>query len=217
MTRPLVINLVPKTIWGKSLAHFLPNWNEVRTKVCSCGCCAICDTNTKQLQAHEVWKYNDDDHTVDLKDIIPVCENCHLALHYGKARVDGKEKQALAWYRKVNGLSNEIARHEIKMAFDWWSIRSACSWTFNDGILDKIEEITGISCKMETVPGRVYLRVPFAEKDSAKALGAWWDKERKLWYVPDKLYNEHPEYFSGWVAGQNLIDKLNDTEYRWRG
>ena len=31
---------------------------------------------------------------------------------------------------------------------------------------------------------RVYLTVPYAEKDDAKALGAKWDREAKSWYVP---------------------------------
>jgi hypothetical protein len=29
------------------------------------------------------------------------------------------------------------------------------------------------------------LKVPYAEKDQAKALGARWNAERKTWYVPD--------------------------------
>lgn len=29
------------------------------------------------------------------------------------------------------------------------------------------------------------LKVPYAEKDKAKALGARWNAERKAWYVPD--------------------------------
>ena len=29
------------------------------------------------------------------------------------------------------------------------------------------------------------LKVPYAEKDQAKALGARWNNERKSWYVPD--------------------------------
>lgn len=32
--------------------------------------------------------------------------------------------------------------------------------------------------------GKVFLNVPFAEKDQAKALGARWDATRKKWYVP---------------------------------
>jgi hypothetical protein len=33
---------------------------------------------------------------------------------------------------------------------------------------------------------RFNLKVPFAEKDDAKKLGARWDAARKLWYVQDK-------------------------------
>ena len=31
---------------------------------------------------------------------------------------------------------------------------------------------------------RIYLQVPYAEKDAAKAMGARWDAKRKSWYVP---------------------------------
>lgn len=34
---------------------------------------------------------------------------------------------------------------------------------------------------------RVDLKVPFAEKDEAKKLGARWDAVRKIWYVEDKV------------------------------
>lgn len=34
-------------------------------------------------------------------------------------------------------------------------------------------------------PGRIWLRVPFSEKDKAKAQGARWDQERKFWWAKD--------------------------------
>jgi hypothetical protein len=34
-------------------------------------------------------------------------------------------------------------------------------------------------------PMRIDLKVPFAEKDTAKALGARWDPAKKIWYVKD--------------------------------
>ena len=34
------------------------------------------------------------------------------------------------------------------------------------------------------VSQRIYLQVPYVEKDEAKALGARWDPQRRLWYVP---------------------------------
>lgn len=35
--------------------------------------------------------------------------------------------------------------------------------------------------------GKVYLNVPFAEKDAAKALGARWDPAHKKWYISPTL------------------------------
>lgn len=44
---------------------------------------------------------------------------------------------------------------------------------------------------------RVFLKVPFAEKDTAKSMGARWDASRKKWYVPQGL---DPALFSRWNA-----------------
>ena len=33
---------------------------------------------------------------------------------------------------------------------------------------------------------KTFLKVPFAEKDCAKALGAKWDVKKKMWYVINK-------------------------------
>jgi hypothetical protein len=43
----------------------------------------------------------------------------------------------------------------------------------------------------------LYLKVPFAEKDEAKALGARWDAAKKKWYVPA---GKDPELFSQWTV-----------------
>lgn len=41
------------------------------------------------------------------------------------------------------------------------------------------------------------LKVPYAEKDEAKALGARWNPTRKCWYVPD---GKDAEPFARWAA-----------------
>lgn len=43
----------------------------------------------------------------------------------------------------------------------------------------------------------MFLKVPFAEKEEAKALGARWNGERKSWYVPD---GKPTEPFARWAA-----------------
>lgn len=44
----------------------------------------------------------------------------------------------------------------------------------------------------------ILLKVPYAEKDEAKALGARWNPTRKCWYVPD---GKDPGAFARWAAG----------------
>lgn len=44
----------------------------------------------------------------------------------------------------------------------------------------------------------VFLTVPYAEKDAAKALGARWNPTRRRWYVPDGVATEP---FAKWCDG----------------
>ena len=48
--------------------------------------------------------------------------------------------------------------------------------------------------------GRIDLEVPYAEKDEAKSMGAYWDPARKTWYVPPGW---DPRVFARWLpAGE---------------
>ena len=51
--------------------------------------------------------------------------------------------------------------------------------------------------KGQSVVDRVYLDVPFPEKDEAKALGARWDRDSRLWYVSPDM---DPAPFVRWLA-----------------
>ena len=49
---------------------------------------------------------------------------------------------------------------------------------------------------------KFYLNCPYEEKDQCKELGAWWDPDRKQWYVPHNLDKEDfrkwwPDYAQG--------------------
>ncbi len=44
---------------------------------------------------------------------------------------------------------------------------------------------------------RIYLTVPFAEKDAAKSLGARWDSDKKQWYF---LSDRDSAPFAKWIA-----------------
>ncbi|MCL5825204.1 DUF5710 domain-containing protein, partial [Neisseria meningitidis] len=43
---------------------------------------------------------------------------------------------------------------------------------------------------------RVYVQIPYADREQAKMLGAKWDKEEKSWYIPPGV-NQEP--FRKWL------------------
>jgi antirestriction protein ArdC/phage/plasmid primase-like uncharacterized protein len=48
---------------------------------------------------------------------------------------------------------------------------------------------------------KIYLTVPYADKDQAKQLGALWNKPAKSWYIPEGL---DVKPFSKWKGGQSV-------------
>jgi hypothetical protein len=56
-------------------------------------------------------------------------------------------------------------------------------------------------------PDRVYLDVPFADKDQAKAAGARWDPSAKRWYDPAAVGQPRPE-LQEWAALPEVPDLL---------
>lgn len=49
----------------------------------------------------------------------------------------------------------------------------------------------------------ILLKVPYAEKDEAKALGARWNPTRKCWYVPD---GKDAAPFAQWIVAGAAAD-----------
>ena len=48
----------------------------------------------------------------------------------------------------------------------------------------------------------ILLEVPFAEKETAKSLGARWNPTEKKWYIPDDLLTEIDK-FNRWLPNSN--------------
>lgn len=57
---------------------------------------------------------------------------------------------------------------------------------------------------------RIDLVVPFAEKDKAKQLGARWDSERKLWYVPDGV---SVSAFEQWLSSKSSFHVRSNSYF----
>ncbi|MDX7846597.1 zincin-like metallopeptidase domain-containing protein [Aeromonas caviae] len=53
------------------------------------------------------------------------------------------------------------------------------------------------------VKERVYIKVPFSEKEEAKALGARWDRPKQSWYIPNGV---DPAKFAKWGATGAVLE-----------
>lgn len=193
---PLRFQLVPQPLQYKNLRSELSDfqWDRIKNNVKSTGTCACCGIKTPQLDAHEVWNYNDETHTQTLDSIIPVCHQCHGTIHIGCSSVLGEDnvEQCLDWYAQCNHISFTEANDDANEAFEIWNKRNQYTWT---QIID--EDILNTYLKQPPNSSnykRRYLKVPFTQKDEAKALGARWDPQRRLWYYT----GDYNTQFSKW-------------------
>jgi len=58
-------------------------------------------------------------------------------------------------------------------------------------------------------PIKIYLNVPFSQKDEAKALGARWDATQKKWYALD---DKDLSLFSKWTITSTATGKSSTTK-----
>jgi len=60
---------------------------------------------------------------------------------------------------------------------------------------------------------KIYLNVPFAEKDAAKALGARWDAGNKKWYIPA---DKDITLFEQWQTQSGPLESIPTTTSKSR-
>jgi len=139
-TLRLTVELVPKPLWGRSLAKLAPRseWGALRQQVFEkyAGKCAICGATARI--AHEVWEYNDAAHVQRLRDIIPICDVCNLVKHLGRTGVlaaqgEVVQSQAIYHFLEVNGCDLKTFYAHERQVFDTWHERSRHKWTIDYG------------------------------------------------------------------------------------
>ena len=139
---PLKIELIPKTLWYKSLRSVVNDfvWRKLRSEVIlkagsKCDVCGYHWGLTK-LYCHEVWEYNDVEYIQKLNGLECTCEWCHRIHHLGLAEVQLRkvEINKMIWhYRQVNGCTFHEFKVERDKAFALWERRSKVEWVQDFG------------------------------------------------------------------------------------
>lgn len=130
---PNVVDLIPATSWGASLANILTpgSWKRVRDGVVNfAGGCEDCGVQNN-LECHEIWSYDEEIGVQTLVGLRSVCDACHETYHLGFARVNGRYAAALERLATINRIAKkEIERFESEIVEKFIS-RSEIEWTLD--------------------------------------------------------------------------------------
>jgi hypothetical protein len=96
----LNIELVPSPLWGQNPRKLMARsqWDKLRRQAYSdyAHKCGICNTEG-QLECHERWKYDDENHIQILVGFIALCSSCHSIKHLGNAGLRDFEGTLGSW------------------------------------------------------------------------------------------------------------------------
>lgn len=139
----LTIELVPSTMWSKSLYQLykrrnqLDKWREIKRELFEEEGRRfwICGAENTRLEAHQFWEYDDKNKVQRLVGIHHICSMCHKVKHIGfwcytekgirRLRKEGLSKEDLVnHFCTVNNCSREDFEEHEREAFRIWEERS---------------------------------------------------------------------------------------------
>ncbi len=156
MIRPspkLLLELVPETMWRRNVRAVVSyeTWDALRWYLRATVAkprfaphldlpypdsqelitCNICGAQGENFELHEVWEYDDVRLVQRLRNLIPICQDCHLAMHLGRADQLGFRDKAEAHLASLNNWSKRQTDSHIDEAFTKWHQRSLNTYTLD--------------------------------------------------------------------------------------
>jgi hypothetical protein len=135
----LRIELVPRPLWGKTLAKDLPRakWRALRTWALertdnACEVCGFQSHGGTGLMCHEVWSYDDERGIQTSAGMEIHCSDCDRVTHFGRTTTLGRAdlvKQALSRLGQVNNWSDQEVRAYVRKTREVWLGRNGRDWT----------------------------------------------------------------------------------------
>lgn len=129
----LTIEMLPKGAWENDLSRTLSkkDWDTLR-EFCykkANNTCQICGEKTSDLNAHEVWEFNEKNKTQTLKNIIAICNNCHGVKHFKNSVRLGYGDLAKFHFMQVNQCSEmDFAECLNQALFDYKQRNKIFRW-----------------------------------------------------------------------------------------
>jgi DNA polymerase-3 subunit epsilon len=144
---------------GSNTAYISDENYQENTKPLLCGGCV--KPVPDGLHLHEKWEFDDENLIQKLVGFMPVCEDCHNAIHMGRSNIVGLGESAKEHLKKVNGWTdNQLYKH-LENASNQWLKRIGLkyqldlSWLVEEKLLSTKE----IHLNWLNKPPRVYDRI----------------------------------------------------------
>jgi len=144
----LEIELIPRPLWGRSVAQRYPARWEVLRRRCYRAAryrCEICGGRgpAHPVEAHERWRYEDDGHqgVQTLDGLIGLCPDCHGVKHLARTRAAGGQDEyerlvgpfirVNQWEGQLPGPASVSAALDVHFTalIGEWERRSALPWS----------------------------------------------------------------------------------------
>jgi Domain of unknown function (DUF5710) len=164
-------DMVPESMWGENLRKYLGDseWKRV-SRECrrrTSGFCRICGVHNKP-HCHEQWEFIPDPSGArrgvqKLTGLVCLCEDCHRAIHVGKASVDGRLDEALSHLANVNNWTAEEAQASYHQAGEEWEWRNQYRWTLDCSLVEREYGVTADIAASEPEKQNVSVQVEEVE------------------------------------------------------
>lgn len=152
MTRPkLSVELVPASAWWSNVRSNVTaaEWETCKryAKAKTGGLCILCgQKGTDQgwkwdVEAHEIWDYDEDTGVQTLVDIVPLCPWCHKCKHLGRSQMmmgENMYRRLVNHFRAVNEWSAERTQTYFNLVFQIWALRSDMRWKLDVSFLETL-------------------------------------------------------------------------------
>ena len=151
----LTIELVPESSWYNNVrSKVSPKiWDIIRRKCYdeAHNRCEICGNTSKNqglkhdVECHEIWQYDDENHIQELTGFIALCNHCHLCKHPGFAEKKGSIHIVIMHLMRINKMKQGHVLKILDDAMIIWRNRSKYQWTvdisyINSYIMTTVED-----------------------------------------------------------------------------
>lgn len=155
----LSVSLIPSNAWGQNVRAVVSDatWHGLR---CRFGAifdpfehypratpplvCQGCKREFHEsLHLHEIWNFDDDNLTQKLVDFMVVCEDCHNAIHMGRANKVGLGASAIKHLKAVNSWTDlQLEKHLSNASAQWlkrinYTYQLDLSWLIEEGFIQE--------------------------------------------------------------------------------